>query len=63
MTAKDKIFEKINAGFDNSRKLADETPYNQEYIRRVVAQLAVEGLVEIIREPRGNTYRIREVSA
>lgn len=56
MTAKDEILEKIAVGIDNSRKLADATHYNQEYIRRVVAGLAGDGMIEIIREPRGHTY-------
>ena len=56
MTAKDDILTQIAAGNDNSRKLADSTHYTQEHIRRVVSTLAGEGLIEIIREPRGHTY-------
>ena len=59
MKAKDEILEKIAAGFDNSRKLADELHYNQEYIRRVISKLAGDGLIEITREPRGHTYVIK----
>ena len=58
MTARDTILEKIAAGFDNSRKLAEETHYNQEYIRRVVMTLADEELIKIVFEPRGNTYQV-----
>lgn len=58
MAAKDEILEKIAAGFDNSRKLAEVTHYNQEYIRRVALKLADEKLIKIVFEPRGNTYRI-----
>ena len=61
MTAKDEILEKIAAGFNNSRKLADELHYNQEYIRRVISKLAGDGLIEIIKEPRGHTYVINEM--
>lgn len=60
MTAQDEILKKIAAGFNNSRKLADELHYNQEYIRRVISKLAGEGLIEIIKEPRGHTYVINE---
>lgn len=59
MTAKDDILKAIAAGHDNSRKLSRETQYAQEYIRRMVNQLAADGLVEIIKEPRGFTYRIK----
>jgi len=59
MIAKDDILKAIAAGHDNSRKLSNELQYNQEYVRRVVNKLAAYGLVEIIREPRGNTYRIK----
>ena len=62
MTAKEEILKKIAVGFDNSRKLTEETHYSQEYIRRVVAQLAGEEQVEIIREPRGHTYVIKEIN-
>ena len=59
MTAKEEIFKKIAAGFNTSRKLADELHYNQEYIRRVIPKLAGDGLIEVIREPRGHTYWIK----
>ena len=59
MTAKEDITRAIASGCDNSRKLAEELHYTQEYVRRVVNELAVEGVVEIIREPRGNLYRIK----
>jgi len=59
MTAKEDITRAIASGCDNSRKLAEELYYTQEYVRRVVNELAVEGVVEIIREPRGNLYRIK----
>ena len=61
-TAKEELLKKIAAGFDNSRKLAEASHYSQEYIRRVVAQLAGDGLIEIIREPRGHTYVIKEAT-
>ena len=54
------ILEAIAAGHDNSRKLSEDLHYNQEYIRRVINQLATDGLIEIIREPRGYIYRIKE---
>ena len=54
------ILEAITAGHDNSRKLSEELRYNQEYIRRVINQLAADGLIEIIREPRGYSYVIKE---
>ena len=50
----------IAAGHDNSRKLAEEMHYNQEYIRRVVNQLAANELIEIIREPRGYNYKVKK---
>ena len=59
MTAKEEILQKIDMGFNTSRKLTDETQYAQEYIRRVVNQLVDEGLITISREPRGNTYAIK----
>jgi DNA-binding IscR family transcriptional regulator len=60
MTAKEDILKAISAGHDNSRKISRETDYAQEYVRRVVNQLAADGLVEIVKEPRGFTYRIEE---
>lgn len=60
MTAKEELLVKIADGYDNSRKLADATQYSQEHIRRVVSTLAGDGLIEIIREPRGHTYVIKE---
>lgn len=60
MTAKTDILQKIHEGFDNSRKLCLETGYAQEYVRRVANQLYAGGDIDIIREPRGNIYRIRE---
>lgn len=59
MTAKEDILKAIAAGHDNSRKVSRETDCAQEYVRRVVNQLAADGLVEIIKEPRGFTYRIK----
>ena len=63
ITAKEEVLKKIAAGFNNSRKLAEETHYSQEYLRRrVVPKLAEDGLIEIIREPRGCTYVIKEAT-
>ena len=62
ITAKEEVLRQIAAGFNNSRKLAEVTHYSQEYIRRVVTQLAAEGWIEIIREPRGHTYVIKEAT-
>ena len=63
ITAKTEILEKIGEGFDNSRKLAEETHYSQEYLRRkVIPKLAGDGLITIIREPRGCTYVIKEAT-
>jgi len=63
MTAKEDITRAIASGCDNSRKLAEELHYTQEYVRRVVNELAAEGTVEIVREPRGNLYRIKNGSS
>ena len=54
------ILKAIAAGHDNSRKLSEDLHYNQEYIRRVINQLATDGLIEIIREPRGYTYKVKK---
>ena len=63
-TAKDEVLRKINAGFDNSRKLAEETHYSQEYLRRkVIPKLEEDGLITIIREPRGCTYHLKSSTA
>jgi DNA-binding IscR family transcriptional regulator len=59
MTAKDDILKAIAAGHDNSRKVSRETNCAQEYVRRVVNQLAADGLVEIIKEPRGYVYKLK----
>ena len=59
MTAKEDILRAIASGCNDSRKLAEELHYTQEYVRRVANELAAEGVVEIIREPRGNLYRIK----
>lgn len=59
MTAKEDILKGIENGLDNSRKLTKETHYTQEHIRRVVIQLEREGLITILREPRGHTYKIK----
>ena len=55
------LLKVIAAGHDNSRKLSEELHYNQEYIRRVVNQLAAKGLIEIIKEPRGYSYKLKDV--
>ena len=60
MTAKEDILKAIAAGHDNSRKVAKETDCAQEYVRRVVNQLAADGLVEITKEPRGYNYKLKE---
>ena len=54
------ILKAITAGHDNSRKLSEYLHYNQEYIRRVINQLAGDGMIELIREPRGYIYRVKE---
>ena len=61
MTAKTEILEMIAAGHNTSRSIADHSAYSQEYIRRIVADLAGAGQIEIVREPRGHTYVIKEV--
>ena len=61
ITAKEEVLKKIGEGFNNSRKLSEELHYSQEYLRRkVIPKLAEDGLIEIIREPRGYIYRVKE---
>ena len=61
ITAKEEVLKKIGEGFNNSRKLSEELHYSQEYLRRkVIPKLAEDGLIEIIREPRGYSYVIKE---
>lgn len=58
MTAKDEVLKKIVVGHDDSRKLADATGYNQEYIRRVILTLEQDKLIKVTRAGRGNTYEV-----
>jgi len=62
MTAKNDILTSIQNGISDSRDLSEKLHYNQAYVRRVVSQLAGEGLVQIIRRPRGHTYVAVEVT-
>ena len=61
--AKEDILRKIAHGYDNSRRIAAVTHYNQQYVQRCVLKLEEAGMITIRREPRGYTYHLNPNAA
>ena len=56
LNTEQQIIQNIKDGFVDSRTLSKQMDMSQEYIRRIVTKLSGEGMVTIIKAPRGYTY-------